>query len=300
MRDSYSCPECRQSFAVRPNLARNTMLKALVEDLKKGAGHRVSGSCLSYEGQQLKDHEPTASKEPQWRNICNYHNEAVQLHLRKDPSNMCDLCSLLDHHSQEEELVCGEMQQKIEVACQGIRQRILSKAEDVELLQQTLRAANECADRAVTSTEKIFDKMFHLLKKSRAKVWQQIRSVQYAKAGLLRERQLKLEQDISELVRREAELFEMQLWTAEEPPVEEPLPVSTASDPVHQSGVSIRPCRHLKSDGAVTELTDVLQRHLVEKWSDIPWSIINVDVLLSKTDPESCSRTKRAERRTYN
>lgn len=302
VRDSYSCPECRQIFAVRPNLAKNTMLSALVEELKKGAGLRVPGSRLNFEGQRLKDHELSPSKETQWRNICSPHNEAMQLLHRKDPSNTCDLCSLVDRHSQEAELVRAERQREIKVACHGIRQRIRSKAEDVELLQQTLRAANECADRAVTSTEKIFDKMFHLLKKSRAKVWQQIRSVQYAKAGLLRERQENLEQEIGELVRREAELMEMQLWTDEEPPVEEPPveePVSTPSEPAHPSGVSIsRPCRRLKSDGAVTELTDVLQRHLVEKWSDIPWSVINVDVLLTKTDPESCRRTKRDEKRT--
>lgn len=297
VRDSYSCPECRKIFAVRPSMAKNTMLAALVEELKKGAGCRVPGSCLSCEG-QLNDHEQMPSKEPQWRNICSHHNEAMQLLHRKDPSNTCDLCSLVDHHSQEAELVWAERQREIEAACQGIRQRIRSKAEDVELLQQTLRAANECADRAVTSTEKIFDKMFHLLKKSRAKVWQQIRSVQYAKAGLLRERQEKLEQEISELVRREAELMEMQLWTDEEPPVDEPLPPSTPSEPVHPSGVSIRPSRRLKRNGAVTELTDVLQRHLVEKWSDIPWSVINVDVLLTKTDPENCRGTKRDERRT--
>lgn len=298
MRDSYSCPECRKHFAVRPNLAKNTMLAALVEDLKKGARPKVSGSCLNCEGQQLKDHTSTATKEPQRKNTCNYHDEAVQMHLSQDPSNACNLCLLMDHHSQKMELVWGERHQKIDLACQGIRQRIRSKAEDVELLQQTLQAANECADRAVANTEKIFDKMFHLLKKSRAKVWQQIRSVQYAKAGVLRERQLELEQEISELVRREAELTEMQQLKTEEPPVEEPLTVSTASDPVHQSSVSIRPSRRLKSDGPVTELTDVLQRHLVEKWSDIPWSVINVDVLLTKTDPESCRRTKKDERRT--
>lgn len=301
VRDSYSCPECRQSFAVRPNLAKNTMLAALVEELKKGAGHRVPGSCLNCEGQLLKEHEPTAppSKEPQWRNICGLHDEAMQLLRHKDPSNTCDLCSLADHSNHEAELARAERWREIEVACQGIRQRIHSKTEDMELLQRTLWAANECADRAVTSTEKIFDKMFHLLKKSRAKVWQQIRSVQDAKASLLRERQEKLEQEIDELARREAELTEMQLRADEEPPVREPLPPLTPSEPAHSSGVRIRPRRCLNGDGAVTELTDVLQRHLVEKWSDIPWSVINVDVLLTKADPESCCRrTKKDEWRT--
>lgn len=296
VRDSYSCPECRQIFAVRPSLAKNTMLAALVEELKKSAGRKVPRSCLNGEEQQLKEDEPMPSKEPQWRNICTNHNEAIQQLHRKEPSNTCDLCSLVSQHSREAELVWAQKQREIEVACQSIRQRIRSKTEDIELLQQTLRAANECADRAVTSTEKIFDKMFHLLKKSRAKVWQQIRLVQYAKTGLLRERQEELEQEINELVRREVELMKMQLWTEEEPSEEEPL--STPSELVQPSGVSIRPCRRLKSDGAVTELTDVLQRHLVEKWSDIPWSVINVDVLLTKTNPESCRRTKTEERRT--
>lgn len=300
VRDSYSCPECRQSFAVRPNLAKNTMLAALVEELKKGAGRRAPGSCLTCEDQQLKEHKPLAppSKEPHWNNICSLHDEAVQLLRRKDPSNTCDLCSLLDHRSHEAELARAERWRDMEVACQGIRQRIHSKTEDMELLRQTLWAANECADRAVTSTEKIFDKMFHLLKKSRAKVWQQIRSVQDAKASLLREQQEKLEQEIDELARREAELTEMQLWAEKQPSAGGHLPPSTPSEPAHSSGVRIRPRRRLNGDGAVTELTDVLQRHLVEKWSDIPWSVINVDVLLTKADPESCRRTKRDERRT--
>lgn len=298
VRDSYSCPECRENFAVRPNLAKNTMLAALVKELKKSAGRKPL--ALVCDGPPLKEHKPTVPlfNEPQWSNICSSHGEAVQLLRRKDATNTCYLCSLVDHRDHEEELAWAKNRQEIEAACHGIRQRIRSKEEDMELLQQTLWATNECADRAVTSTEKIFDKMFHLLKKSRAKVWQQIRSVQDAKASLLKERQEKLEQDIVELARKEAELTKMQLWADKKPLVGEALPASTPMEPAHPSSVRIRPRWRLKGDGAVTELSDVLQRHLVEKWSDIPWSVINVDVLLTKADPESCRRNKRDKRRT--
>ncbi|XP_060769752.1 tripartite motif-containing protein 16-like [Neoarius graeffei] len=131
----YSCPQCRDTFTIRPVLRRNNMLDEVVKKLKKktevqaaspahcyagpgdvecdfctGRKHKAVKSCLmclaSYCETHLKPHlEVTALKKHTLieasaklqEKICSEHNKLIEIYCRTDQTCICYLCTM-DHH----------------------------------------------------------------------------------------------------------------------------------------------------------------------------------------------------------
>ncbi|KAK5917345.1 hypothetical protein CgunFtcFv8_012243 [Champsocephalus gunnari] len=243
---THSCPQCRQSFTPRPVLLKNTMLAALVEELKKtgppaaaadlcyaGAGDvacdvctgrklRACKSCLqcvaSYCDQHLQPHYDAAplkkhklvepSKELQ-ENICSRHDEVKKLFCRTDRQSICYICSVDEHKGHDTVSAATERterQRELEGSRLNIQQRIQDGEKEVKRLQQEVQAVNGSADKAVEDSEETFTELIRLMQKRSSDVKQQLRSQQEREVSRVRELQEKLEQEISELKRRDAEL----------------------------------------------------------------------------------------------
>ncbi|KAM6992876.1 tripartite motif-containing protein 16-like [Tautogolabrus adspersus] len=329
----YSCPQCREDFIQRPDLKKNTMLGDLVEELKKTglqaapADHCYAGSedvacdvctgrklkacksclvCLiSFCEKHLQPHydSPAYAKhklvEPSKKlqeNVCSRHDEVMKMFCRTDQQSICYLCSVDEHKGHGTVSAAAERserQRELEVSRQNIQQRIQDTEKDVKLLQQEVEAINGSADKTVGSSEKIFTELIHLMEKRRSDVKQQVRSQQQTEVSRVGELQEKLEQEITELKRRDAEMEKLSHTQDHNQFLHDYPSLSPLSESTHSSSINIRPLRFFEDvTAAVSEVRDKLQDVLREKWTNISQTVTEVDVLLSEPEPEPKTRAE--------
>ncbi|XP_078029104.1 tripartite motif-containing protein 16-like [Epinephelus lanceolatus] len=326
----HSCPQCRQTFTPRPVLLKNAMLAVLVEELKKTglqaapADHCYAGpedvacdvctgrklkalkSCLvcvvSYCQQhlqfhnviQLKKHKLVDPSNKLQEKICSRHDEVMKMFCRTDQQCICYLCSVDEHKGHDTVSAAAERterQRELEVSRQNIQQRIQDREKDVKLLQQEVEAINRSADKAVEDSEKIFTELIHLMEKRRSDVKQQVRSQQETEVSGVKELEEKLQQEITELKRKDAELMKLSHTEDHTQFLHNYSSLSPLSESTDSSSINIRPLRYFEDvTAAVSELRDKLQDVLREKWTNISQTVTDVDVLLSNSQPEPKTR----------
>ncbi|XP_040911453.1 tripartite motif-containing protein 16-like [Toxotes jaculatrix] len=313
-RKIHSCPQCRKVFRPRPDLVKNTMLADLVEELKKTglqaapADHCYAGpedvacdfctgrklkavrSCLvclvsycekhlqpHYESLAFKKHKLVEPSEKLQENICSRHDEVMKMFCRTDQQCICYLCSLNEHKGHDTVSAAAERterQRELELSRQQIQQRIQDREKDVELLQQQLEAINGSADKAVEDSEKIFTQLIRLMEERRSDVKQQIRSQQESEVSGVKELQEKLEQEITELKRKDAELNKLSHTQDHTHFLHNYPSLSPLSQSTHSSSINIRPLRYFEDvTAAVSELRDKLQDILTEDWTNISLTV---------------------------
>ncbi|XP_014833503.1 PREDICTED: tripartite motif-containing protein 16-like [Poecilia mexicana] len=324
----HSCPQCRETFIPRPVLKKNTMLAALVEQLKKTglqaapADHCYAGpedvacdsctgrklkaikSCLvclasfcekhlqpHYDSAAFKKHKLVEPSKNLQENICSKHDRLLEVFCRTDQKCICLIC-LMDEHRDHETVSAAaertERQRELEERRGNIQQRIQDQEKDVKLLQQEVEAINLSADKTVEDSEEIFTKLIRLLQKRSSEVKQQIRSQQETEVSRVKDVQEKLEQEINELKRKDAELEQLSHTEDHSKFLLNYPSLPTLSKSTHSSSIKIRPLRHFEDvTAAVSELRDKLQDVLRDSWTNISLMVTEVDVLLSEPEPKS-------------
>ncbi|CAB1414117.1 unnamed protein product [Pleuronectes platessa] len=131
---------------------------------------------------------------------------------RTDQQCICYLCSVDEHKDHDTVSAAAERterQRELGLRRQTIQQRVQDMEKDLKLLQQEEEAINGSADKAVEDSEKIFTELIRLLEKRSSDVKQQIRSQQQTEVSQVRELQERLEQEITELKRKDHELKQL-------------------------------------------------------------------------------------------
>ncbi|XP_024661729.2 tripartite motif-containing protein 16-like [Maylandia zebra] len=324
----YSCPQCRQTFTARPVLVKSTMLAVLVEELKKTglqaapADHCYAGpedvacdvctgrkikafkSCLvclasycekhlqpHYDVAPLKKHKLVEPSKKLQENICSRHDEVMKMFCRTDQQSICYLCPVDEHKGHDTVSAAAERterQRELEVSRQNIQQRIQDREKDVKLLQQEVEAINQSADQTVEHSEKIFTELIHLIQKRSSDVKQQIRSQQETEVSRVKELQEKLEQEITELKRKDAELKQLSHTEDHIQFLHNYPSLSALSESTDSSSINIRPLSYFEDvTAAVSEVRDKLQDILREERTNISLTVTEVDVLLSQPEPKT-------------
>uniref|UniRef100_A0A3Q1FQQ0 Tripartite motif-containing protein 16-like n=1 Tax=Acanthochromis polyacanthus TaxID=80966 RepID=A0A3Q1FQQ0_9TELE len=120
-------------------------------------------------------------------------------------------------------------------------QRIQDRQKDMKLLQQDLEAINASADEAMEDNEKMFTQMIHLIQKRHSDVKQQIKSEKETEVSRVKELQEKLEQEIRDLKRKDAELKQFSDTPDHNQFLHSYPSVSTLSESTHSSIIDIQP-----------------------------------------------------------
>ncbi|XP_049448960.1 tripartite motif-containing protein 16-like isoform X4 [Epinephelus fuscoguttatus] len=325
---THSCPQCRQSFTQRPDLVKNTMLAELVEKLKTVGLHAASPdqsfagpedvacdfcsgiklkafkSCLvcmaSYCEQHLQPHynvallkkhklvEATSKLE---ENICSRHDEVMKIFCRTDQQCICYLCLMDDHKGHDTVSAAAERaerQTELGVSRQRIQQRVQDREKDVKVLQQRVEAINLSADEAVRDSEKIFTDLVRLIEKRSSEVKQQIRSQQKTQVSRAKELEEKLQQEITELQRKDTELEKLSHTEDHLHFLNNYPSLSRLSRSKDLPSIDICPqCSFEDVTAAVSKARDKLQAVLSEEWTKISLAVTEVDVSLPQAEPRT-------------
>ncbi|XP_016096590.1 tripartite motif-containing protein 16-like protein [Sinocyclocheilus grahami] len=243
----YSCPQCRQTFSPRPALARNTMLAEVVEKLKKtklsadcdaGAGdvqcdvctgrkYKAVKYCLvclnSYCQNHLEQHESlfkgkrhnlTEATGQLQEMICQKHEKLFEVFCRTDQKCICIcvLCTTDDHKNHDIIPAADqrtEKQKQLKKMQETFQQRIQQREKDLQQLREAVESHKRSAQTAVEDSERIFTELIRSIERSRSELIRLIRDQEKTAVSRAEGRLERLEQEINDLRRRDAELEQL-------------------------------------------------------------------------------------------
>uniref|UniRef100_A0A671P482 RING-type domain-containing protein n=1 Tax=Sinocyclocheilus anshuiensis TaxID=1608454 RepID=A0A671P482_9TELE len=228
----YSCPQCRQTFSPRPALARNTMLTELVEKLKKtklpadcyaGAGdvqcdvcsgrkYKAVKSCLvcqeSYCQTHFDRHEEFHSRKPHkvidatgrlQEMVCQKHEKHLEMFCITDQQCICELlvfCNIYYHP-----FVLQKQLKEMQKISQQ-REKDLQQLREARSAQTAVEDSERIFTELICSTERRCSELVRLLIPD-------IRDQEKAAVSQAEGRLERLEQEINDLRRRDAELEQL-------------------------------------------------------------------------------------------
>ncbi|XP_051952947.1 E3 ubiquitin/ISG15 ligase TRIM25-like [Xyrauchen texanus] len=241
------CPQCRQTFTTRPALNKNTMLAEVVEKLKKiklqadvpvdaadgdvecdictGRKYKAVKSCLvclnSYCYNHLEQHESFFKGKRHYlmdatgrlqKMICSQHGLLLEFFCHTDQKCICMLCTMDEHENHATVSAAAEWTEKekhLRETQRKYQQRIQERKEDILQLIETLESHKRSAQTAVNESERIFTELMRSIERSRSEVTQLIRDQEKAAVSRAEGLLERLEQEIADLMRRNAELEQL-------------------------------------------------------------------------------------------
>ncbi|XP_053278420.1 tripartite motif-containing protein 16-like [Pleuronectes platessa] len=292
-RGSYSCPQCRQTFTPKPveKLKKTGLLKALKSCWVRLTSNGEKHLQPHLQAAPLKKHKLVEPSEKLQENICSRHDEVMKMFIRTDQQCICYLCSVDEHKDHDTVSAAAERTERLRelgLRRQTIQQRVQDTEKDVKLLQQEEEAVNGSADKAVEDSEEIFTELIPLLEKRSSDVKQQIRTQQQTEVSRVRELQERLEQEITELKRKDQELKQLSDTEDHNQFLHNYPSLSPLSGSTHSSSFRIRPLRNFEDvTAAVSQVRGRLQDILSETETEILQIVSQVDVLLPQPEPET-------------
>ncbi|XP_042174469.1 tripartite motif-containing protein 16-like isoform X2 [Oncorhynchus tshawytscha] len=194
----YSCPQCRHTFTIRPNLRKNNMLAELVEKLRKtglqaapppalcyaGPGdvacdfctgtrkQKALMSCLvclasycethlqpHYEYPAFKKHKLVKATAQLQEKICSHHDKLLEVYCRTDQKCICLICTMDEHKGHDTVSAAAERTGKQRQLGMS-QQKVQQRFQEREKRLKELQQAVESFKRSAQSAVEDSDQIF--------------------------------------------------------------------------------------------------------------------------------------------
>ncbi|XP_049321368.1 tripartite motif-containing protein 16-like [Astyanax mexicanus] len=327
-RGIYSCPQCNETFTPRPVLQKNSLVAGILEKLKNmdlqaaspaGSGKvecdvctgrklRAVKSCLTclasfcethlkphYEAPALNKHKLVKASKQLQEKICSQHDKPIEIYCKTDNSPICYMCTMHEHKGHDTVAAEAERTQKqseIKEIQEKMQRRLQKKEKMLQELKVEINTLKISAQAAVEDSEKIFTEMIRSIEKKRSEVMELIRDQEETGLSEAEELLEKLEQQISDLKRKNTELNQLSQTEDHISFLQSFHTLCISSEPKDSSSISIH--HQLSFDGvkkSLTDLKDRLEQFYNWEFSVVPAQSSTVGVLqtVSALEPKTRS-----------
>ncbi|XP_008296157.1 E3 ubiquitin-protein ligase TRIM39-like [Stegastes partitus] len=242
------CPTCKEPFYRKLDLRVNTFISEMAAQFRKSAGWRSPNqqvakpgevpcdictetkmkalrSCLvclaSYcethlkphlTASRLKRHQLTDPVENLEGRMCKIHDKPLELFCKTDQTCVCMLCPVLDHKLHEVIPLKEQFERKKSELGRKeseIHRMIQERRQKIQELKHLAKLSKETAEREMADSAQIFTALIQALETAQAELIGTIDKKQKATENEARRFIQELEEDISELMRRRAEVEQL-------------------------------------------------------------------------------------------
>ncbi|XP_048062451.1 E3 ubiquitin/ISG15 ligase TRIM25 isoform X3 [Megalobrama amblycephala] len=241
-KETYKCPQCRQTFNSKPPLNRNTILAEIMEKLRdtklqvsetqslagpgeiacdfcSGEVFKAVKSCLECRASYCETHLHPHYNVPALKKhklvkatvmpICSKHDKLLEVFCRTDQICVCMHCLMDDHKGHDtvpSTIERNEKQMKLTDTQTKVKQTIQAKEKELQKMKVDITSHSDSAKDAVKNSKRVFTELVKLIEKRSNEVIEKIKAQEKADLDQGAKLQDKLEEEISQLKKREGVL----------------------------------------------------------------------------------------------
>ncbi|XP_078023773.1 E3 ubiquitin-protein ligase TRIM21-like isoform X3 [Epinephelus lanceolatus] len=223
------CPNCKKLFNTKPELQVNTLISEMAAQFRQSAQQKASSSSSEQQVSKpevpcethlephltmsgLKTHQLIDPLENLEGRMCTKHNKQLELFCKTDQLCVCMLCTVSAHKKHDVVPLKEEYEgKKAELGKTEAetQQMIQNRQLKIEEIKHSVELSKEDADREIADGVQVFTALKESVERSQAELMDTIkekqRKTEKQAEGFIKE----LEQEISELKKRSAEVEQL-------------------------------------------------------------------------------------------
>uniref|UniRef100_A0A3B1KHB8 E3 ubiquitin-protein ligase TRIM39-like n=1 Tax=Astyanax mexicanus TaxID=7994 RepID=A0A3B1KHB8_ASTMX len=235
----FHCPLCKEEFTKRPELKINTTLREVADHFKKKRvldkpevlcdvcteeKLKAFKSCLNcgatfckthlepHSGGKLKNHKLIHPVENLEDYICQKHERPLELFCRDDQTGVCQFCTETDHKNHntvpiEEE--SGEKKTQLGETQTEVQQMIQDRLMEIKEIKHSVDIRKRNTEKEISDSVEVFTALIRSIERSQAELLEVMEEKQKAAERQAEDLIKDLEQEITELKRRDTELEQL-------------------------------------------------------------------------------------------
>ncbi|XP_016379489.1 tripartite motif-containing protein 16-like [Sinocyclocheilus rhinocerous] len=144
--------------------------------------------------------------------ICQKHEKILEVFCRTDQKCICVLCTINEHKNHDIVSAADqrtEKQKQLKEMQKMLQQRIQLREKELQQLREAVESHKRSAQTAVEDSERIFTELIRSIERSRSELIRLIRDQEKTAVSRAEGRLERLEQEINDLRRRDAELEQL-------------------------------------------------------------------------------------------